>query len=141
MGSANDYPAVGKVIEVGEGEATLSPTGSEYELVLCCADAQVKAGDDRLRVTVHAVAERLWTVPAGGNFVTPIRGTPRVIQGRVICADARQLVVQAGLPVLIDLPREGKDFNLAAGPLAVGARVNVLVQPRAELTVLGAAGA
>ena len=62
-----------------------------------------------MQTLVHALirgsGRKVWTVPSGGNFITPIMGPPKIVQGRVKYADEKQLVIQAGANVIIDLPR------------------------------------
>jgi len=82
--------------------------------------------------TVRVTARKVWTVPSGGNFVSPIFGPPRTIQGRVRSLDERSLVVHAGVPILVELPADEAGYDLVNGPLAVGVMVNVVALPGAR---------
>jgi hypothetical protein len=73
----------------------------------------------------------VYTVPSGGNFIQPIFGPPRVIQGRVRGGDEKQIVVHAGVPMTITLPADALAIDLARGPIAVGSMVNVIAMPGA----------
>lgn len=68
------------------------------ELVLD-GDAAALAGKGGKRVsgTVRGKAQRAWHATAGGCFIEPVWGAPRIVQGRVLAVD-----VQANA-VLLDL--------------------------------------
>jgi hypothetical protein len=80
---------------------------------------------------IRVVARKVYTVPSGGNFINPIFGPPRTIQGRVRALDGGSMVVQAGMPVHVELPAEASAVELANGPIAVGSLVNVVALPGA----------
>ena len=108
------------------------PKGTSYEFHL-------DAGADRLgplnkptQGRILLKARKLYTVPSGGNFIAPIVGPPRTVQGRVIGITPTQIVVQAGVPVVIDLPGEPHAIDLGSGPVEEGAIVNVVAFPGAR---------
>ena len=70
-------------------------------------------------------------MPSGGNFITPIVGTPRIIQGRVRALDRGHLVVHSGAPIWVELPDSDRVFEMANGSIRVGAMVNVTLLPGA----------
>jgi hypothetical protein len=70
-------------------------------------------------------------VPSGGNFIAPIFGPPRTIQGRVKSLSEREMVVHAGVPIVVELPAEEQGYDLASGPIAAGVMVNVVALPGA----------
>jgi hypothetical protein len=78
------------------------------------------------------LARKVLTVPPGGNFLAPIIGPPKTIQGRVRALDPKWMIVQAGTAVRVDFPPDDSAFDLARGPIAVGAFVNVIAQPGAR---------
>ena len=86
-------------------------------------------------------ARKIYTVPSGGNFISPIFGPPRIIQGRVRYLDETEMVVQAGVPVIVELPKDENAYDLVRGDLTVSSLVNVVVLPgaRFELAVAAAA--
>ena len=103
--------ARGQVKESRDHLVIFSPHGTNYELHLVAPSysgpiASVTEG------LVRVTARKVWTVPSGGNFIAPIFGTPRTIQGRVRALDERTLVVQAGTPVVVDLPDDPTAFEL-----------------------------
>lgn len=127
--------ARGKVTQATEGRVVFAPAGTNYELHLQ-APAFTGPIDVLLEGIVRAKARKVWTVPSGGNFISPIFGTPRTIQGRIRWMDQRSMVVQAGCPIHIEFPAENTGYDLANGPLSVGAMVNVVVQPGARLEMV-----
>src|SRR5688500_5238187 len=97
--------ARGQVRGTREDLLTFAPHGTNYELHLVAPNYAGPVGS-LTRGVVRVTARKVWTVPSGGNFIAPIFGTPRTIQGRVKALDDRTLVVQAGTPVVVDLPED-----------------------------------
>jgi hypothetical protein len=131
MASANDYPARGRIKSANGDVVVFQPSGTNYELHLK-ADAATQAPLDKpIECAIHVTARKVWTVPSGGNFVQPIFGEPRIIQGRVKWLDERRLVVQAGANFLVELPASASALDLANGGIEVGSLVNVTAAPGA----------
>jgi heme/copper-type cytochrome/quinol oxidase subunit 2 len=136
MPSPNDFPARGHVLEVAEGHLVFAPTGFRYQLQL-----QTKSrfgGNSKAPVSglVRGIARQLWTIPAGGNFVSPIFGSPRTVQGRLKYVSDTEIVVQAGMPIVLQLPHNDVSIDLTNGPLVVGAMINAMVMPGMEFQPL-----
>jgi len=71
-------------------------------------------------------------MPSGGNFVTPIFGPPRVVQGRVRYLEEGGLsAVQAGVPIIVTLPAEEVAYDLVNGPITTAAIINATILPGA----------
>ena len=106
------------------------PSGTNYQLHL----AGPYAGPVNRPVsgTIRLAARKLYTVTAGGNFIAPILGTPRTVQGRVVALTETRAVVHCGANVLVDLPTGDGAMDFANGPLEVGARVNFVALPGAR---------
>ena len=123
--------ARGKLIAAKDGVVHFAPSGTNYELHLAAPDY---AGPVRQLVAgvVRVAARKVWTVPSGGNFISPIFGQPRTIQGRVRAVGERSIIIQAGMPIVVDLPAEEPGYDLANGPIATGVTVNVMVLPGAR---------
>ena len=130
----SEITASGKITAQKDGVVIFSPTGTNYELHLAS-----KPYEGVLNVPVKAVirvmARKIWTVPSGGNFIAPILGTPRTIQGRVRALDQQSMVVQAGTPILVEFPSDDSAFDLANGGISVGVMVNVVAQPGARIEI------
>jgi hypothetical protein len=123
--------ARGRVSGKRDNLVVFAPHGTNYELHLVAPDYSgpvERLGKGVVRVT----ARKVWTVPSGGNFIAPIFGPPRIVQGRVRALDERTLVVQAGTPVVVELPEDPSGIDLANGPIVVGALVNVTALPGAR---------
>jgi hypothetical protein len=129
--TAGGFAAGGKVIKAEGGVVHFAPSGTNYELHLAARGYSVPASA-LVRGTIRVQARKVWTVPSGGNFIAPIFGPPRTIQGRVRALDERSIVVHAGVPIVVDLPAEETGYDLANGPIAVGVMVNLMVMPGAR---------
>ncbi|HSZ54530.1 MAG TPA: hypothetical protein VK797_02640 [Tepidisphaeraceae bacterium] len=125
--------ATGKVTLVKDGLVVFTPTGTRYELHLVARyDGPLNTP---VKCMIRAAARKVYTVPSGGNYITPIFGPPRIVQGLVRSADQRVVVVQAGgCPFHIDLPAADSGIDLDDGPIYLGKMVNVVCEPgvRAE---------
>ena len=139
MPSRSDFPARGNVVRTDGGAVVFKPANTSYEIKLATDGAGPAVG--RVDGLVRATARKLWTIGSGGNFVAPIFGPPRVVQGRIRYLDQTTMVVSCGLPVVVTLPTADSACDLASGPLAVGALVNVALLPGAsfELATVPAA--
>jgi hypothetical protein len=130
MPSPNDFPARGKVKQVDGQTVVFMPAGTTYEWHLQLADGATPVPIDKpIDAMICVRARKIWTVPSGGNFVQPIHGEPRIIQGRVKWLDERRLVVQAGTHFLVELPANEQAIDLANGVIESGALVNVTAMP------------
>src|SRR5436190_19047565 len=117
MASISDFPARGKVIDVRENLIVFQPHGTTYELHLSTEQPYAGPRDSPISAFIRAVARKVYTVPSGGNFIQPIFGPPRIIQGRVRIIDQRALVLQAGAPIIIDLPAADTAIDPVEGPI------------------------
>ena len=122
--------AAGKVTSAGGGKIVFAPAGTNYELHLVCPH-YAGPTNKPVRGTIRVMARKVWSVPSGGNWIQPIFGPPRIIQGRVRALEATHLVVQAGMPIRVDLPDDDIVYDLANGPISVGVMVNVTALPGA----------
>lgn len=126
------FPARGKVIERrGSDRIVFAPQNTNYELELLTNNYQGPLNvltDGHIRVT----ARKIWTVPSGGNFMSPVLGSPRTIQGRIRAIGDRSMVVHAGCPITIDFPSLESGIDLPSGPLRVSTMVNIMTMPGAR---------
>jgi len=79
----------------------------------------------RISGVIEAVALRIHPAQAGGCFIEPIWGAPRIIAGKVCSVDEaeRRVLVDAGVPMWVTAP-EGQDLSA----LVEGQLVNFYVQ-------------
>ncbi|HXE52857.1 MAG TPA: hypothetical protein VN541_07585 [Tepidisphaeraceae bacterium] len=119
--------ASGKVTAVRDGMVVFNPAGTRYELQL--AGQYAGPLNVPVRCSIRAQARKVYTVPSGGNFITPIFGPPRIVQGRVVSAEPGKLLIQAGCPVHVELPSADAGIDLDDGPIYAGRMVNVVCLP------------
>jgi hypothetical protein len=136
--SSTDFPARMELLHFEAGAAVVKPAGTNYQVKLAVPAEFSYPATGRAYGLVRATARKLWTVTSGGNFVAPIFGPPRIVQGRVRYLDATSMVVGCGFPVIVTLPASDSAFDLAGGALAVGALVNVTLLPGATFEAVAA---
>jgi hypothetical protein len=124
--------AWGKVISAKDGLVVFNPAGTSYELHLACPTFDGPLNKP-VKAMIYLTARKIYTVPSGGNFVSPIFGPPRMVQGMVRAADERSLVVHAGCPFYVDLPAADSGIDLSNGPISVSRMVNVVCLPGARM--------
>ncbi len=137
MINPREFPSRGKILGVHVDKVILQPVGTTYQLHLeRAAEVSAQVGARLVDGVVRVRARKVWTVPSGGLFVAPIFGPPRIVQGRVRALDEHEMVVNAGLPIVVELPVASSAFDLANGPISVGTLVNVTVLPGARFELL-----
>lgn len=142
MPTPNDYPARGKITAIRGDVAVFNPANTNYELQLQVGKGFSAPLNTPVDVLIRVVARKVWTVPSGGNFVQPIFGPPRIIQGRVRHATDAELVVHAGTTFVVTLHPTDTAIELPEGPIsALNNLVNVTALPGATLELLPAAAA
>jgi hypothetical protein len=133
--SAN-YSASGKVIAVTDGGVVFRPAGFRYELQLATPKYS-RPINTPVKCLIRVKARKVYTVPSGGNFIVPIFGPVRIVQGLVRFADQRSLVVHAGCPIHVELPTDENAIDLCEGAIGVGRMVNVVCEPGARVEIGG----
>jgi hypothetical protein len=136
MSVATEYASKGKITEVRENLVVFCPNNTNYQLHLISEEGRYTGPtNEPVEVVVKGVARKMWTVVSGGNFISPIFGPPRIVQGRVRYADERVLVIQAGALINIELPSSDMAIDLTNGPITVGSLVNATVMPGATFHI------
>jgi hypothetical protein len=138
MPSLADFVARGKVIAVNDGSVVFAPKDTNYELQLVTKGRYDGPVNIPVDARVRATVRKLLTVPSGGAFVAPIFGPPKTIQGRVRHVEEGAIVVQAGMPFILDLPAADHAMDLNNGPISVGSMVNAIVLPGATFELVSA---
>jgi hypothetical protein len=128
-------PARGKITSTAGGVVKFAASNTNYVLHLAAPDLSGPL-NTLIEGVIRVVARKVYTVPSGGNFITPIFGPPKTIQGRVRALSDRAMIVQAGTPVHVELPAEASAVELANGPIAVGSLVNVVALPGATFELV-----
>ncbi len=93
--------------------------GTDYQLHLVCRDPITVAPGRRVRGTIHTRALRMHHSDTGGRFIEPIYGSPRIVQGTVIEADAQnnRLLMDLAVPVWVTLDPAQKAARFPAGAM------------------------
>src|SRR2546423_4851241 len=137
MPSVTDYPARGKIIAMQDRTVVFAPVDTNYELRL---EARGSLEGARVGVVlkglIRALPRKIWTVPSGGNFIEPIFGPPRRIQGRIRYMDDQAMVLQCGTPIIVGLPADPNVYALPAGPLSIGMLAHVALLPDATFELV-----
>ena len=127
-----DFIARGKILRVENNIVVFNPSGTTYELHLVNQGAQVPSPTaNSIACHIRAAGRKIWTVPSGGNFVVPIFGPPRIVQGRVRYLDESRMVVHAAVPVIVSLPSEESAYDMINGQLTLSTLVNATLLPGA----------
>jgi hypothetical protein len=141
MPSTTDFPARGHVLEAADQHLVFAPNGFRYQLHLQTKGHYAGPLNVPVNGLVRGIARQLWTIPAGGNFIAPIFGSPRTVQGRLKYLSDSEIVVQAGLSIILQLPQSDMAIDLTNGQLAIGVMINAMVMPGMEFHWLDASPA
>jgi len=133
MVSPTDFRAAGRILRVEADAVIFQPVDTSYELRLLMTPPDSGPPGRRVEALIRLAARKIYSVPGGGGFIAPIVGPPRIVQGRVRHLDESIIVVHAGAPIVVELPKDDAAYDLTEGPLAVGAMVNVVASPGARI--------
>lgn len=108
------------VESVAEGTVTLRVPNANYRNTFKLAGNITLSPGQRVSGTIHAQAWKAEAVALGGNYVEPLLGRPRRMQGTVLAVNeaANELTLHVGYDVVVKLPERYK-----AGNYAIGSRV------------------
>ena len=109
----------------------LAIPSTDYKIHLMCSGNTATQVGKRIQGVINIKALRMHKASAGGSFIEPIYGHPRVVQGRVLAIDLakNRLLCQVVVPMWIE-PFDGQsaaDFN-------AGDMVNFYAQSGATFT-------
>lgn len=131
MATSTLITARGKVTGVAGDVIHFAPSNTNYSLHLLCPGYSGPLNTP-VDGVIRVKARKAYTMPSGGNFITPLFGPPRIIQGRVRSIDGNSVVLHAGAAIHVDLPAEASAVELANGAITVGGpMVNVVAFPGA----------
>lgn len=115
METAPATVATVRLEEAGRDRIVVSVPGTEYELALVPTGTTGTPVGKRLRGTISGRAQKLHRANAGGEFLEPVHGHPRIVQGRIREVDAAggRLLVQAVVPMWIEpvAGQSARDFR------------------------------
>jgi hypothetical protein len=126
---ANGFFARGKVTQVKDSFVVFQPLDTNYQLQLATSRPYTGPIGQIISARIGAKAIKVYTVPSGGGFISPLFGPPKIIQGRAVQVDDRMIVIRAGVPVIVELPKSDDAVDLSEGPIAVGSLVNAVALP------------
>ena len=129
---ATDFSARGKVTSVETGKVVFNPINTKYEMHLETTQTYTGPLNELISATIRAKARKIYTVPSGGGFISPIFGPPRTIQGRALHVQDGMVVIKAGAPIVVEMPKEDSGIDLSEGPISVGSMVNAVAMPGAK---------
>jgi hypothetical protein len=78
---------------------TINVPNTSYELHLRPVGAVKAESGKRIVGVIHAKARRIDLTQTGGQFIEPVMGRPRRVQGTVIAVVGDAVVVNAGVPI------------------------------------------
>ena len=119
----------GRLAGLQSGSIEIVIPETAYKLRLVCDDDVSGDIGDAVRGVVTAVALKIHVAAAGGRFISPMNGEPRIIAGHVLSMNPVEgtAVVQSIIPLEIRV--EDLDF---LGSLTVGELVNFYVRSGAS---------
>ncbi len=96
---------------------TLKTPNANYRNTFKCHNPSSLVVGKRIIGEVHAVARKIEAVSQGGNYVEPLFGRPRRMQGLVLRRNTadNSLCVQTGYEVTVQLPPEQKAEDYPVG--------------------------
>jgi hypothetical protein len=120
---------------VCENRVTVGVARTNYRIDLVDASrgAASKATPGRpINSIIRARALKMHRSTAGGTFIEPVEGSPRIVQGRILATDTarNEALVHAVVPMWIEVPA-----GQCASDFATGDLVNFYVESGATLTI------
>ncbi|MGC4031393.1 MAG: hypothetical protein QM754_06580 [Tepidisphaeraceae bacterium] len=124
----------GRILAVNGNTVVFKPANTTYELHLThVGGAYDGPVDQPVHAIIRGVARKIYTVPSGGLFVTPIMGPTKILQGRVTDVSAGEVTVNAVATVNVTLPTTPGAIELAEGEITQGRLINVVLLPGATI--------
>jgi hypothetical protein len=114
-------PAVcrARLEESGPEGFVISVPGTEYVLRLHLKGATSVAPGKRISGVITGSAQKVHRASAGGEFIEPVEGHPRIVQGRVRESDptGNRLLLQAVVPMWISLSADQSARSFLPGDI------------------------
>ncbi len=117
-----DGIAQGVLDELGDEHLVLAVSGTEYRLRLAIAADGSKMASHvgkRIKGRIHATALQMHAAQAGGRFVEPVWGAPRIVSGTVLTVDEakNRLLVDVAVPMWVTVADEQHATDFAEGQM------------------------
>ena len=128
---AIDDLARATLLSSSDGRIELGVPGTDYRLSLIPAAPIAAQVGKRVRGRIEGRALRLHIAAAGGRFIEPLAGAPRIVQGTVAAVDAagRRLLLDVCVPIWITL-----DGDRSTDAFTIGTLVNFYMESGARFT-------
>jgi hypothetical protein len=131
MATTTSFLARGKVTGNANGKIVFQPANTNYEIHLEVASGYSGPLNQLIDGRIKAKARKVYTVPSGGGFITPLFGPMRIVQGRVMQVEELRIIIRGGVAVEIELPTGQDSIDLEEGPITVGNIANAVILPGA----------
>ena len=108
--------ARGVLESLSDAKLVLSIPGTDYKLQLVptvpVGEIDVQVGG-KIKGLIQAKALRIHPARAGGRFIEPVWGAPRIVAGRVVALDpaSHRVLVDAAVPMWVTAP-PGQDLSV-----------------------------
>ncbi len=106
--------ARGTLLSVTPSYIVMGIPNTSYELHLVPTAPIATLPGKRLLGTIRLQARRIDAVGTGGQFIEPVYGRPRRVQGTVLRTEAGAVVIDAGVPIHatpMDPRQKAEDFT------------------------------
>ena len=133
---ANGFLARGKVTSAKDSSIVFEPLNTNYQLHLQVSKPYTGPIGQLIDARIRAKAKKVYTVPSGGGFISPLFGPPKTVQGRALHVEDKVIVLRAGVPISIELPQSDDAVDLSEGVLSVGSIVNAITLPGATFELV-----
>lgn len=137
MARITDFPTRGRVTaKRDDNTIVFRPNGTNYELHLQPIAPYDGPIDEPVDALLRISARKVYSVSSGGNFVSPIFGPPKIVQGRVKLIDGVYVVVHAGANFIVELPAGDSAIDLNSGAIVIGSMLNVVALRGATIELI-----
>ena len=101
----------------GGDQFVVSVPGTEYVLTLASGGRTSTPVGKRVAGVVSGRAQKFHRAAAGGEFIEPVEGHPRIVQGRIRAVDAaaNRVLLQAVIPMWVTLEAGQSAREFSAG--------------------------
>ncbi len=117
-----DGIARGMLKELSDEQLVFAVPGTEYRLSLVIEDGGTTLASQvgkRIKGRIHATALRMHAAQAGGRFVEPMWGAPRIVSGVVRTVDEvkNRLLVDVAVPMWVNMADGQHATDFAEGQM------------------------
>ena len=124
-----DETAVFMLDSISDGFGIFTIPGTQYRLHLAVDDDLEEFVGGRIKGRVRGRSLRMHHSPAGGNFIEPLEGRPRIVQGTVLAVDpnAHEVLVDLVVQIRLCVPEDQSTASFSTEDM-----VNFYMEPGAS---------